>query len=160
MRRRSFFQAAVAVAAATALTGRGAFAAAGEFENRLLALAATIVPGPDPNTWRGSAVVSALLAEMNDPGKQDLRKSYSAALEKLNDASGGDFSALKAQRRADVLKELISGDEEFGKKFAAIREDVMRVYFTSEAGMKFVGYRNCTQFEGYPEYFKSAKIWE
>jgi Gluconate 2-dehydrogenase subunit 3 len=97
---------------------------------------------------------------MEDPGKKDLRSSYSAALEKLNGASGGDFSALKAQRRAGVLRELISGDEAFGKIFAAMREDVMRVYFTSQAGMKFIGYRDCTQFEGYPEYLKTAVIWE
>ncbi len=168
MRRRSFIQAAVAAAAATTMTGRGAFAAESEFESRLLALAAVIVPGSEPGTWRNSAVASALLAEIGDPGRRERRERYRAALEQLNratdDRAGESFFALAGERQAGVLKKLIESDEEFGKKigkeFAAMREDVLRVYFSSGAGMKFTGYRETTQFVGYPEFFQLAETWE
>ena len=111
MRRRSFIQAAAAAAAVTAMTGGGTLAAESEFESRLLALAAVIVPDPDPGTWRGSDVAAALLAGIGDPGRRDVRETYGAALEKLDRAASGrvgkSFFALGGPRQAGMLRELL-----------------------------------------------------
>ncbi len=164
MRRRSFIQAAVTAAAATTLTGRPAFGAESEFESRLLAFAAVVVPGPDSATWRGSEAAAALLAKIEGPGKRDVRERYRAALEKLdraaNSREGESFFTLGGEQQASVLKALSSSDKDFDNEFGAMREDMMRAFFTSAAGMKFTGYRVATQFVGYPEYFQSAEIWE
>jgi hypothetical protein len=164
MRRRSFFQAAVAAAAATTLAGRGALGAGSEFESRLLAFAAVVVPGPDSATWQESEVARALLARINSTARPNARKRYGAALEKLDRAAisgdGKSYFELADERQARLLKELNNSDKDFDNDFGAMREDMMRAFFSSTAGMKFTGYRDATQFEGYPEFFQLAEIWE
>jgi hypothetical protein len=139
-------QAAVAAALLGTLprAGRGA-----EPEGTLLVLAATLAPS---DGWRDAALAGSLRARCGD--------EHRAALALLDKAAGGSFAALPQDRRNAVLAELIEKDEKFAEAFGPLRSVILDVFFTSGAGMALTGFRDCTQFAGYPEYVSLSVEWE
>ena len=162
MRRRVFLS-ACAVAMIGSLPGESA---AGKVDDLqiLLAVAEVVVPDRDPATWQSGPAVDGLVSRwrlLEDSRRNELIN----ALEMLESESGrsgggGKFASLDKEPRVALVRRLLEKSEDFASNFSILRPLIVRSFYSSKLGFERTGYRNTTQFIGYPEHVKSAEIWE
>jgi len=132
-------------------------------DQTLLALAQVIIPDRDPTVWVSGDVAAALAGEiesLDDSG----RRQIVAALKSLDaaavDQEGEQFHELTLQLRTALVKKQIELSEEVKQGFTAIRAAAIECFYSSSIGHQRTGYRETSQFRGYPEYVQTAKTWE
>lgn len=132
--RRTFLQAAVAVAAAGAATGcRGANSRwrffSPEEANTLQAISDCIVPADqDPGAVRAD-VVQYIDRQLNGHFAEH-GKTYRAGLAAANRLAGGSFAAAPANRQQEVLQQL-QGDAELRRFFDLVVTHSMQGFYAS-----------------------------
>lgn len=132
-------------------------------DKTLLALAHAIVPDRDPAVWVSSPVAEDLAGEMEKLGSPE-RSQIATTLKSLNGTAvrqeGKDFHELPLQLRTTLVKREIERSEEVRQGFTFIRAAALRCFYSSDLGFQRTGYRETSQFEGYPEYVQMAETWE
>ncbi|MCE5272854.1 gluconate 2-dehydrogenase subunit 3 family protein [bacterium] len=151
MQRRKFIGSctAAAVLAAGSAGAQNSATAAGDIA-RLKALAAVIVPDPDPVLWSTGAPAMALERTWDAMGSES-RAPVSAFLDRLDRAAGGSFAALDPERRSAVLRETLGPPSAWSDQFRSLRSMALRAFYDSPAGLARCGYIPSTQFAGYPQ---------
>jgi hypothetical protein len=132
-------------------------------DKTLLALAQVIVPDRDPAVWVSSDVAEALFGGIERLGSNG-KDQIAATLKSLNEAAtrqeGEEFHELSLQLRTTLVRKEIELSEEVRQGFTAIRAAALKCFYSSHIGHQRTGYRETSQFEGYPEYVQMAATWE
>lgn len=154
MRRRLFL-----TACGVALAGSGLSARPDEPERELpllAALAATVVPDPDPAAWERLAPRERLEAWWRalEPGR---RTELAAALRRLDQEAGGRFAALAIERRAGIVRGLLERSNEFAQAFGELKGGIVVAFYGSPLGRARTGFIPTDQFRGYPEMLELAR---
>lgn len=143
--------------------GRGIRASQASGNDTLLSLAGTIVPDSDSEVWRSGPVASSFLARLNAvaPAAKAQVKKLTAELDTLaHRHKDMPFADLALGERTKLVKEHLSPQSEFGAPLYTVRSAAVSAFYSSEIGYLRTGYRETTQFVGYPEYVRSAETWE
>ena len=153
MRRRTFVGTAAAAAVLAGLPS-SAFADDKSGSN-LRALAETVIPDIQSGAWSNGPCRLELEKRWRGLDSKDAGE-WLAALGSLDGASWtkfrNEFSILSLEQRTEVVAGLLGNDKKFKDIFwRRIRPFFIYIYFESDTGMKRTGYRDTTQFEGYPD---------
>lgn len=132
-------------------------------EKTLLSLAHVIIPDREPAVWISSDVAAALVEEIENLGNSE-REQVAFTLESLNSAAirqeGNDFHELSLQLRTSLVNEQLTVSESMKQGFTTFRAKVLKCFYSSDTGHHRTGYRETSQFEGYPEYLQMAETWD
>ena len=153
MRRRTFIGTTAAAAAFAGLPSKGF--ADDRSEITLRALAEAVIPDIQSGAWSNGPCRHELEKRWRALNGESLEKMLSALniLDKVSgDKFGEGFSSLSLDRRTELIKGLLKDNSEFEDIFwNRVRPFFIYIYFESETGIKRIGYRTTTQFEGYPD---------
>jgi hypothetical protein len=92
------------------------------------------------------------------------RDQVAVILESLNEAStreeGKDFHELARHFRIELVKKQIELSEDVKQGFTTVRAAALKCFYGSSIGRQRTGYRETSQFSGYPEHVRQAEVWE
>lgn len=152
MKRREFIGKCAAGVAAAGVAGHAgeAVGSAGGPE-RIICLAAVIVPDRDRSAWttgEPARTLADLWYEMPESRRGELR----SFLDSLDREAGGSFLSLAPERRSLVLKMALDRQDAWPSGFAQARSLAVRAFYGSGIGFERTGYAPTTQFRGYPQF--------
>ena len=160
IRRREFI---AGTAWATFQTRALRSSAPGSPDRTLLALAEVIIPDRDAQVWlKGSVADSFLhrLEALDQTRKAQIEKAAKTVEAAAIQSTSKQFSALRLQDRTSLVKKQLGAGNEFGVGFSLLRTAAMNAFYANDTGQRRTGYRDTTQFVGYPEYVQLSESWE
>jgi len=132
-------------------------------DKTLLALAEVIIPDREPAVWISSGVAEALVGEIEKleaPRKDQMAATLTTLNEAATRKEGRDFHELSLQFRTGLVKEQTDLSEEVRQGFMTIRAAAIKCFYSSSIGHQRTGFRETSQFKGYPECVETAETWE